>query len=322
MLYEMITSLWKRLPYEVREFVFVARRWFSFLLNRHRINWHQINMGYFEKKADFSLMPSFAITFFFKECHYVVSKIHLYLRCLVYMILKRRAVVVFVNLLSVDRYRSQILFLRRFFRLSFVIDTYDKSLYETPDWINQDEKWFAPHIENVSSNSGILIPVGVEPLKWNLNGKLRNLEYTYTPLNGKILVGPFKITHPSRSDLLEFKNSETITVLKDRLSPNRYAELAQSFDFIFCPRGNGIDTHRLWETLYRGRIPILIESEHTKRFKNIGLPILLLKSSPDVYSLTLIELINIAQKLQFDPEEIMPLRPDYWWDMIKSTKED
>lgn len=28
--------------------------------------------------------------------------------------------------------------------------------------------------------------------------------------------------------------------------------------FVLCPRGNGIDTHRLWETLYMGSIPIVI----------------------------------------------------------------
>lgn len=27
--------------------------------------------------------------------------------------------------------------------------------------------------------------------------------------------------------------------------------------FVLCPRGNGIDTHRLWETLYMGSIPIV-----------------------------------------------------------------
>ncbi len=27
--------------------------------------------------------------------------------------------------------------------------------------------------------------------------------------------------------------------------------------FVLCPRGNGVDTHRLWETLYMGRIPIV-----------------------------------------------------------------
>ena len=27
--------------------------------------------------------------------------------------------------------------------------------------------------------------------------------------------------------------------------------------FVLCPRGNGVDTHRMWETLYMGSIPIV-----------------------------------------------------------------
>ena len=31
----------------------------------------------------------------------------------------------------------------------------------------------------------------------------------------------------------------------------------KSSKFVLCPRGNGLDTHRLWETLYMGSIPIV-----------------------------------------------------------------
>ena len=31
----------------------------------------------------------------------------------------------------------------------------------------------------------------------------------------------------------------------------------KSSKFVLCPRGNGIDTHRLWETLYMGSIPVV-----------------------------------------------------------------
>jgi len=40
---------------------------------------------------------------------------------------------------------------------------------------------------------------------------------------------------------------------------SRRAYLAQiaRHKFVLCPRGNGIDTHRLWETLYMGSIPVV-----------------------------------------------------------------
>jgi hypothetical protein len=275
-------------------------------------------MGYFEKMADFSMMPSFALTPLFRALFYSTSRFRIYIRSVLYMALKKKEVVVFVNLISVEKYERQLSFLRKHFKLTFVIDTYDKSLSENPIWIDKDEKWFAPHIENVDSNSGNLIPVGVEPLKWNRNGKIRNLKYSQIPLNGKVLIGPFKMTHPSRNQLLVVESTKQITVLSARLSPEAYAKLTESFDFILCPRGNGIDTHRLWETLYRGRIPILIESKHTRYFVTFGLPLLLCKSFDEVYKLTRKELINIATEMQFDPKSLPPLQPRFWWDFIQT----
>jgi len=42
--------------------------------------------------------------------------------------------------------------------------------------------------------------------------------------------------------------------------------------FVLCPRGNGLDTHRLWETLYLGSIPIVKDEYGMSFFKD--LPIL------------------------------------------------
>lgn len=46
--------------------------------------------------------------------------------------------------------------------------------------------------------------------------------------------------------------------------------------YVICPRGNGIDTHRLWETLYLGRIPVVLKCPNTKYYED--LPILQVNS--------------------------------------------
>ena len=60
----------------------------------------------------------------------------------------------------------------------------------------------------------------------------------------------------------ECSNSARIQFLKD----------LRNHRFTICPRGNGIDTHRMWEALYMGSIPIVEESEALSDFKD--LPIL------------------------------------------------
>jgi hypothetical protein len=37
-----------------------------------------------------------------------------------------------------------------------------------------------------------------------------------------------------------------------------YLTMLGSHDFVVCPRGNGLDTHRLWETIYMGGIPVVL----------------------------------------------------------------
>jgi hypothetical protein len=45
------------------------------------------------------------------------------------------------------------------------------------------------------------------------------------------------------------------------------------YKYCFCPRGNGIDTHRIWEALYMGCIPV-VKKHTTHLFENSNLPIL------------------------------------------------
>lgn len=39
--------------------------------------------------------------------------------------------------------------------------------------------------------------------------------------------------------------------------------------FVLCPRGNGVDTHRLWETLYMGSIPIVRRHPALRDFEDL-----------------------------------------------------
>lgn len=44
---------------------------------------------------------------------------------------------------------------------------------------------------------------------------------------------------------------------------------------VVCPRGNGLDTHRFWETLYLGSIPLVLSDSYMARLGNyLNLPVL------------------------------------------------
>ena len=56
-------------------------------------------------------------------------------------------------------------------------------------------------------------------------------------------------------------------------------EIAQHV-YILCPQGNGVDTYRLWETIYLGSIPVVIDCPLIRELS--GLPMLVLKHWSDL----------------------------------------
>ena len=87
-----------------------------------------------------------------------------------------------------------------------------------------------------------------------------------------------------RKRVLEiFKDMPYVTYEKPECSfdgRKAYLKRIKEHDFVLCPRGNGIDTHRLWETLYMGSIPIVVYSDVHKNL--LDLPILFIKEWEDI----------------------------------------
>jgi hypothetical protein len=75
--------------------------------------------------------------------------------------------------------------------------------------------------------------------------------------------------------------------------------------FCVCPRGNGADTHRVWECLYLGVVPIVERSPHIELWEQRGLPLLVVdrwdEVTPDLLQAR-------AGSAAFDPDALAPLR--------------
>ena len=56
------------------------------------------------------------------------------------------------------------------------------------------------------------------------------------------------------------------------MGPKKLSKLSANFLFVACPRGNGTDTHRFWETLYRGSIPVVKRSNWSESIKTLNIP--------------------------------------------------
>jgi len=90
----------------------------------------------------------------------------------------------------------------------------------------------------------------------------------------------------------------------------------KSSKFVLCPRGNGIDTHRLWEALYMGSIPIVKYENAHKQF--IDLPILFISDWNHISENFLNEKYEQIIDQEYDLEK---LKISYWFNFIKTKIE-
>jgi hypothetical protein len=85
--------------------------------------------------------------------------------------------------------------------------------------------------------------------------------------------------------------------------------------FVLCPPGNGVDTHRMWEALVAGAIPVVLRSQAMKPFES--LPILFVEDYREVT----IELLEAAWAKIKVPEEVpVIMREDFWAAQILKEK--
>lgn len=163
------------------------------------------------------------------------------------------------------------------------------------------------------------LPIGIENFKLGVNGT-PYLMQSAIPMQDKInsiLIGPFGSTHGFRLEIEETfsKISGPWLFLAERLSPKRYYTTSSKFKFIACVRGNGVDTHRLWETLYRGSIPIVLSDSWSESLQYLNLPILYVKDWKPEGLQTVINR-NVQT---FDPKGLESLWLPYWENRIRTS---
>jgi hypothetical protein len=194
-----------------------------------------------------------------------------------------------------------------------VLGNSDRDFYEF-EWI------LPPSIKKVFLQNSHLsndlfenLPIGLENLRYGRNGLPKYFADSHVTSikQNRILIGPLSPTHLERKELLswaEIKDSR-ISFLTDYRQPRSLATYSAQFKFIACPRGNGTDTHRFWETLYRGSIPVVKRSKWTESIERLGLPLIQLTNWNFQEFLSLSEDFDEFGVL---PRKIPGLWTDFW----------
>ena len=117
------------------------------------------------------------------------------------------------------------------------------------------------------------------------------------------------ITHPIREAWRAQANAlSTPRVCRSpQMSKEKYLEFLTECRAIVCPRGNGFDTHRVWESLAKGTWPIVQDNAHTQ---------LLLRQYPSLPLLTIDSPDDLDMSGLDRPDELPRFHPvllrEYW----------
>ena len=116
-------------------------------------------------------------------------------------------------------------------------------------------------------------------------------------------------------DLFKDKNWVTIGSIENNIEGRtRFLRDIKSHTFVLCPRGNGLDTHRLWETLYMGSIPIVKRDIGYAEFED--LPICFINNWSEIN----INFLETEQKRIVNTNwNLKKLKINYWITKINNT---
>jgi len=172
----------------------------------------------------------------------------------------------------------------------------------------------------ISNNKDIFtLPIGIENLSIGINGLPKNLTATldWNEKSKQILVGPISPTHRDRMDLIAVAESQkgAFVLKKENISPSTFAKTMEKYRYIACPRGNGVDTHRFWETLYRGSIPIVLRNSWSQSLAHFKIPMIVINTWQEAEEA--IEGFEQSVRAR-NPRSLDVLWIDYWQKLFKS----
>ena len=188
-------------------------------------------------------------------------------------------------------------FLKKFFKKNFKLIKNKFYLITGVSDLPIDEKYFK-YINNnkiikwvgcnilINHEKILKLPIGFQENELpggnqKLLKKIYNNKILFKDKKNKLLLTYISKSHQSREDLNEiFNNKEYVDIINDKLNFKNYMEKINEYKFVLSPRGYGPDTHRFWEILLVGSVPIVESSGLDDLYEKF--PCIIVKSFSDI----------------------------------------
>ena len=178
--------------------------------------------------------------------------------------------------------------------------------------------WFLQNLDREPEGNLIPIPIGLASRHWlhgNTNVFQQVIEDIQIRKPSKTIPIYVNLTYrPERADCIEYFQNMKIPSEKFKCLKKYLQDLARS-EFVICPRGNGLDTHRLWEALLMGSYPVVQTSTLDSLYED--LPVVVINRWDEVTP----EFLR-QKKLEFQKEswKLAKLYAPYWFDKVREKQ--
>lgn len=208
----------------------------------------------------------------------------------------------------------------------FIIITHnsDTNVNSVDNLPNNVMKWYSQNVD-VKDIRIESIPIGLENSKWfpqiqkqnKILKKLESVKKAYNLVYMNYNINTNMKERINSYNLLKDRNFVTVEMKNNGQDYDNYINKIYNHKFVICPEGNGIDTHRKWETLYLNSIPI--EKRNINNSYYMDLPICFVDSWEEITEEFLNKEYNRIINTKWNLDK---LKMTYWIEKIKNTKYD
>jgi hypothetical protein len=166
-------------------------------------------------------------------------------------------------------------------------------------------RWYGQNV-NICHPKVLPIPIGIENNQWWKAGPMNIIDHVKQIQKNRTLYVNFSTyTNLARREIYEFFRTYDGATIDSKVPRPAYLDQIRNHRFVVAPRGNGLDTHRFWEALYLGAIPVISRDDWCPSFSRM--PVLIVDRYQDVASLDLNrEYIKITTSLSESDAHLMP----------------
>ncbi len=173
-------------------------------------------------------------------------------------------------------------------------------------------KWYAQNLVVPETNNIKIIPIGLENKRFLNNGLISHFTSYQNTKKSDYILSSFNKRNSERINLDNLVQRNEIITSKIFKDHKDYIKNLSKFKFNLCPKGNGVDTHRLWESFMVDTIPIVKNHIYIENLIKNEIPLFVVNEWEEIMNVDKNELDAIYEKLIYKKKKINLNNVDYW----------